>query len=158
MLESEGDLAGLAEGWFTSAGFRAGEVTQRQPTSLERAIAYARQSGNHRARIQASFGLATTFTVFLSIPADAAVARAEQLLQDVRGEGPGEAHLLTPLALLYAYVGRFAEARAASARCRSLLTAAGAGLALARSAEPGRFHRAGRRRPGRGGALLAGRV
>jgi tetratricopeptide (TPR) repeat protein len=123
--------AGLARGAEQAVAF-ASFLCVVLAGSLERAIAYARQSGNHRARIQASFGLAATF-MHLSIPADAAVARAEQLLQDVRGEGPAEAHVLMPLSVLYAHAGRFAEARAASARCRSLLTAAAARLALART-------------------------
>jgi predicted ATPase/DNA-binding XRE family transcriptional regulator len=138
VLESEGDLAGLADGWLYIGRLQGWAGDPAAADSLERAIAYARQSGNQRARIQASFGLAWTFAV-LPIPADAGVARAEQLLQDVRCAGPGEAHVLSPLALLYAYASRFAETRAATARCRSLLAAAGARLALARAAGPAGF-------------------
>jgi len=134
VLESEGDLAGLAEGGLMAGRVQGWLGDPAATDSFERAITYARQSGNHRARIQASFGLIASFTP-LSIPADAAVARAEQLLHDLRGEEQAEAHLLLPLSLLYAYAGRFAEARAALARCRSLLTAAGARLALARTAD-----------------------
>ena len=79
---------------------------------LERAIACARQSGNHRAQMRASHWLAVTFVV-LPIPADDAVARAEQLLQEASGDLWAEADLLKPLCVLYAYVGRAADARAA---------------------------------------------
>ena len=132
VLESEGDLAGLAEGWLMTGWFRGWLGDAAAADSFERAITYARQSGNHRALTQASYGLIAFFQP-LPIPADAAVARAEQVLHDLRGEGPAEARPLLPLSLLYAYAGRFAEARAALARSRSLLTAAGARLALARS-------------------------
>jgi predicted ATPase/DNA-binding XRE family transcriptional regulator len=135
VLESEGDLAGLAEGWFMIGRLQGWLGDAAAAESLERAIAYARRSGNHRARIQASFGLAATFHQ-LPIPADTAIRRVEELLQEASGKEPAEAHLLMPLSLLYAYTGRFADARAALARSRSLLTACGARLALARSADP----------------------
>jgi len=131
VLESAGDPAGLAEGWLQTGTLELWLGDPAAAQSLERAIFYARQAGNHGARIQASYRLIMSFTQ-LPIPADAAIARAEQLLQDLRGEEPAEARLLPPLSLLYAYAGRLAEARAASARCRSLLTASGARLALAR--------------------------
>jgi hypothetical protein len=121
-----------------------------------RTIAYAHRSGNHRARIQASFGLAATFHQ-LPIPADTAIRRVEELLQEASGEQSAEAHLLTPLSLLYAYAGRFADARGGGALPVNAHR-------RRRQARPdpqrrsGRSHRAGRRRPGRGRALLAGRV
>jgi hypothetical protein len=135
VLESESDLEARAEGWLVTGRVRFWVGDLAAGESLERAIGYARQSGNHRALMQASFGLAVTFHQ-LPIPADAAVRRVEELLQGASGEQPAEAHLLMPLSLLYAYAGRFADARAAIARCQSLLTASGARLALARSAEP----------------------
>ena len=135
VLESESDLAGLAEGWLMTGRLQFWLGDAAAAESLERAIAYARRSGNHRARIQASFGLAATFHQ-LPIPADTAIRRVEELLQEASGKEPAEAHLLMPLSLLYAYTGRFADARAALARSRSLLTACGARLALARSADP----------------------
>jgi predicted ATPase/DNA-binding XRE family transcriptional regulator len=135
VLESESDLAGRAEGWLITGRLQFWLGDPAGAESLERAIGYARQSGNHRAWIQAGFGLAATFHQ-LPIPADAAIRRVQELLQEASGEQSAEAHLLMPLSLLYAYTGRFADARAALARCRSLLTAAGARLALARSADP----------------------
>ena len=78
--------------------------------ALERAMAYARQGGHRRVQLQASFWLAVTFTL-LPIPADTAIARAEQLLQTADGEPWAEADILRPLSELYAYSGRFADAR-----------------------------------------------
>ena len=100
---------------------------------LERAIACARQSGHHRAQRRASTWLAVTFYV-LPIPADAAVARIEELLHDADGDTWAEAYLLMPLCVLYAYLGRSADARTAIDRSQSILAGLGAELALAESA------------------------
>jgi tetratricopeptide (TPR) repeat protein len=102
---------------------------------LERAIACARQSGNRRTQMRASHWLAVTFSL-LAIPADTGVARAEQLLQDASGDLWAEADLLKPLCVLYAHVGRIADARAAIDRSQSIFTGFGAKLALAESAIP----------------------
>jgi predicted ATPase/DNA-binding SARP family transcriptional activator len=104
VLESEGDLDGLAEA-LTAAGrlrFWLGDIPASQVV-LERAIACARQSGNHRAQMRASHWLAVTFHV-LPIPADTAVDRAEQLLHEASGDPWAEADLLKPLSVLYAHV------------------------------------------------------
>jgi hypothetical protein len=53
------------------------------------------------------------------IPADAAIARAGQLLQLAHGEPWAEASIPGPLSLIYAYAGRLADARDAIARARS---------------------------------------
>jgi predicted ATPase/class 3 adenylate cyclase len=136
VLDSEGDLEGLAEAWVLAGRLRhdRGEWPAGQQ-ALERAIGYARQSGNHRARMVASSWLAVIYTS-LPVPADAAVARVEQLLQAARGEPGAEAYLLNPLSTLYAYTGRFGDARAALARSRSLFAGFGAKLALAYAAIP----------------------
>ena len=136
VLESEGDLAGLAEA-LTLAGklrYWLGDTAASEEV-LERAIGCARQSGNHRAQMRASHWLAVTFVV-LAIPADAAVDRAEQLLQEASGDLWAEADLLKPLCVLYAYIGRVADAREAVTRSQSIFTGFGAKLALAESAIP----------------------
>ena len=136
VLESEGDMAGLAEA-LTLAGklrYWLGDTAASEEV-LERAIACARQSGNHRAQMRASHWLAVTFVV-LPIPADAAVDRAEQLLQEASGDLWAEADLLKPLCVLYAYIGRAADAREALTRSQSIFTRFGAKLALAESAIP----------------------
>jgi predicted ATPase/DNA-binding SARP family transcriptional activator len=136
VLESGGDLDGLAEA-LTSVGklrFWLGDALAGGKI-LERAIACAQQSGNHRAQMRASHWLAVTFC-FLPIPADTGVARAEQLLVDASGDLWAEADLLKPLCMLYAHVGRVADARAAIDRSQSIFAGFGAGLALAESAIP----------------------
>ena len=62
----------------------------------------------------------------LPVPADTAVDRAEQLLQAAGGEPGAQAEILMPLSLLYAYAGRFADARAALVRGRSMYNEFGA--------------------------------
>ncbi len=126
--ESEGDLEGQAEAWLAVGMHRfflgdspAGEE------ALERAAVYARRSGNRPAELLAKGWLALTF-VALRTPADVAIGRVEHLLAEVSGEGWTEAGILSPLALLYAYAGRFADARAAMARCQSMSIGFGARL------------------------------
>ena len=133
VLEAEGDLAGLAEalGVAGAQRFFLGDQPAYMEV-LERAIACARQSGNHRAQMRASHWLATSY-YGLPIPVDAAVARAEELLHDASGDTWAEANLLGPLSLLYAYLGRSADARAAIDRSQSIIAGLGAKLALAGS-------------------------
>ena len=136
VLESEGDLDGLAEA-LTAAGrlqFWLGDIPASH-VALERAITSARQRGNRRTQMRASHWLAVTFSL-LAIPADAGTARAEQLLQDASGDLWAEADMLKPLCVLYAHVGRVADARAAIARSQSIFTGFGAKLALQESSIP----------------------
>ena len=136
VLESEDDLDGLAEA-LTVAGrllFWLGDIPASQPV-LERAISCARQSGNHRTQMRASHWLAVIFSL-LAIPADIGVTRTEQLLADASGDLWAEADLLKPLCVLYAHVGRVADARAAIDRSQSTFAGFGAKLALAESAVP----------------------
>ena len=136
VLESEGDLEGLAEAWMVAGNLQypLGDMAAAEE-ALERAIACARQSGNHRAQMRASHWLAVTFHL-LYIPVDAGIARAEQLLQEASGDPWAEADLLKPLCLLYSYAGRVLDARTALARTRSIFTSFGAEMALAESAIP----------------------
>ena len=136
VLESGDDLDGLAEA-LTVAGrlrFWLGDIPASQPV-LERAISCARHSGNHRTQMRASHWLAVTFSL-LPIPADTGVTRTEQLLADASGDAWAEADLLKPLCVLYAHVGRSADARAAIDRSQSIFAGFGARLALAESAVP----------------------
>ena len=120
VLEAQGDLEGLAEAWTLIGMIRfwLGDSPADQQ-ALERAMACARQGGHRRVQLQASFWLAVTFGL-LPIPADAAILRVEQLLQTADGEPWAEADILRPLSSLYAYSGRFADARRAIARTRSV--------------------------------------
>jgi predicted ATPase/DNA-binding SARP family transcriptional activator len=136
VLESADDVDGLAEA-LTVAGrlrFWLGDIPASHAV-LERAISCARQSGNHRAQMRASHWLAVTFSL-LAIPADTGVTRTEQLLADAGGDRWAEADLLKPLCVLYAHVGRAADARAAIDRSQSIFAGFGAKLALTESAIP----------------------
>ena len=116
LLDSDNDREGLAEVWLTvgKAHFSAGE-SRGAEEALERAGAYARQSGNHRAELESRRWLVATF-LELPIPADVAIGRAEQLLEAAAGDPWGEAAILRELSVLYGYAGRFGDARAAYTR------------------------------------------
>jgi class 3 adenylate cyclase/tetratricopeptide (TPR) repeat protein len=127
ILEAEGDREGLAEAWQQTGTVRfwLGDAPAAGQ-ALERAIAYARQAGHRRVEMQASSWLTATLAWQLPIPADAAIARVEQLLQTADGDPWAEAEILTPLSLIYAYAGRFADARDAIARAQSVRDRSGA--------------------------------
>ena len=132
VLDAEGDLDGLAEAWTMTGRLRfwLDESPAGAQEALERAIAYARQGGNRRAQMQASSWLAATL-LLLTVPVDAAIERAEQLLQTADGDPWAEADLLISLAQLYAYAGRFADAREAIARAQPVYDRSEASLAWA---------------------------
>jgi class 3 adenylate cyclase/tetratricopeptide (TPR) repeat protein len=136
VLGSEGDLESLAEAWIAVGNLRLarGESPADQE-AMERAIAYAGQSGSHRTYTQAIGCLGGTL-VMLPVPVDAAIGRLEQLLKAASGDPWAEAEILTPLSELYAYVGRFADARAGVARARSVYSRSGAKLRWAYVAYP----------------------
>jgi predicted ATPase/DNA-binding SARP family transcriptional activator len=135
-LQIEGDPEGLAEAWMLAGRARFWlDDPAAAAEAFEHAIAYARQASHHRVQMRASHWLSVTFRV-LPIPADAAVARAEALLQTANGDPWAEADLLKPLCILYAYVGRSADARGALARSRAIFAGFGAKFALAESGIP----------------------
>ena len=130
VLESEGDLDGLAEA-LTAAGrlrFWLGDIPASQ-VILERAITCARHSGNRRTQMPCRFPCWLSRLILGS-------ARTEQLLQDASGDLWAEADLLKPLCVLYAHVGRVADALAAIDRSQSIFTGFGAKVALLESSIP----------------------
>jgi tetratricopeptide (TPR) repeat protein len=136
VLLAEGDVIGLAEAWMLTGRTQFWlDDSAAAAEALGCAISYARQGGHHRAQMRASHWLAVTFRV-LPIPADTAVARTEELLQAAGGDLWAEADLLKPLCILYAYLGRAADARAALARSRAIFARFGAKFALAESGIP----------------------
>jgi tetratricopeptide (TPR) repeat protein len=134
VLESAGDLEGLAEAWLSAGRLRFWAGAPRSSQALERAAACARQGGNRHAEQESRTWLAATLWD-LPIPVDVAVGRAERLLEAACGDPWDEAAILEPLSLTYGYAGRFADARAACRRAQSILTASGAKLAWARCAQ-----------------------
>jgi predicted ATPase/DNA-binding SARP family transcriptional activator len=129
VLADEGDLEGLAEAWG-AIGTRRRLMLGDEPAAaeaFERAVTYARESGNHLAELNAVSSLVWAFQV-LSVPADVAIARSQRYLEAASGDPWAEAAILQPLALLYSYAGRFTDARAAITRARSAQTRCGAAI------------------------------
>ena len=136
VLGSEGDPDSLAEAWITVGLLRLarGESPADQE-AMERAITFARRSGSHSTYIRAVGGLGQTLAM-LPVPADAAIGRLEPLLKAASGDPWAEARILTPLSELYAYAGRFADARAGVARAQSVYSRSGEKLGRAYLAYP----------------------
>jgi len=117
VLADQGDLEGLAEA--------LGAIGERRRLMLgdesaaaeafERAVTSARERGNHLAELNAVSSLVAAFQV-MPVPADVAIERAERYLETASGDPWAEAGILQPLALLYGYADRFADARAAITR------------------------------------------
>jgi tetratricopeptide (TPR) repeat protein len=126
-LESAGDQEGRAEVLVSAGKARFWIADPLASQVLEHAAACAQRSGNHRAEQEARRWLAATFQD-LPITADAAVGRAEQLLEAAADDPWDEAAILQPLIVLYGYAGRLADARAAYQRAQSIWAASGAKL------------------------------
>jgi predicted ATPase/transcriptional regulator with XRE-family HTH domain len=131
VLGAKGDLEGLAEAWFAigSRRFWSGDGPAAAE-AFERAASYAARSGNHLAERLAEGWLVVT----LPVPADVQIGRAERYLEAASGDQLAEAAILHPLALLYGYTGRFADARAAITRAQSAQTRCGAKIYSATNA------------------------
>ena len=107
MLESAGDLDGLAEALLVTGRIRGSLPTPWLPNiALQRAADCARQSGNHRAEREAGTWL-TAVLLDLPVPAQEAVGRAERLLEAAAGDPWAEAAILQPLIMWYGQAGRF---------------------------------------------------
>jgi hypothetical protein len=134
VLDAEGDLEGLAEAWVVIGVHRSSlGDSPAGAEAFERAISCAERSGNHIAEQKAVSLLVWEFGE-LAVPADVAIGRAERYLEAASGDPWAEAAILQPLALLYGYVGRFADARAAITRARSAQARCGAKIESAVSA------------------------
>jgi predicted ATPase len=133
-LSAEGDLEGLAEAW-TAIGWRHWWLGDESAAAeaFERAVTYAQESGNHLAELNAVSSLVGAFQE-LPVPADVAIGRAERYLEAASGDPWAEAGILQSLALVYGYVGRFTDARAAITRARSAQNRCGAAIDSAVSA------------------------
>jgi predicted ATPase/DNA-binding SARP family transcriptional activator len=127
ILESEGDLFGLADALVAIGKIRLWLGNPSDQDALERAASHARRSGNRPAELLALEWLAVSFTN-LRVPTDVAIERQERLLEAVAAEPRSEAGVLGVLALVYGFAGRFAEARQAIARSRALYAEFGATL------------------------------
>jgi tetratricopeptide (TPR) repeat protein len=134
ILETAGDFGALADAWVAIGRFCFWlSDTPNAQAALERAVAYAAQSGNRGAELDAQEWLAATF-VDLTVPTDVAIGQQERLLESVRGEPRSEAGVLGPLACVYGFAGRFEDARRTIARCRATHAEFGAVLDWAATA------------------------
>ena len=126
-LQSQGDLEGMAEAWLTIGQLRIDLGDPTCEEAFERAVDCARRSGHHRAELKASRWLVFSFTL-IPIRVDIAIDRAEQLLETHSGDAWAEAMIGAPLSTLYAYAGRFTDARAAITRAQAVALRSGARL------------------------------
>jgi predicted ATPase/DNA-binding SARP family transcriptional activator len=133
VLETAGDLEGLADAWLLASKlhFWIGRDPAIIDQALERAARFARQSANHHAERESTI-IQMHQLVVGPVPADEAVSRAEALLQAASGDPWAQAAILGPLSVLYGYLGRFADARAALARSQSAFARSGARIDWAR--------------------------
>jgi predicted ATPase/DNA-binding SARP family transcriptional activator len=134
LLEDDQDLDSLAEVRLVLGKhyYFLGK-SPADETAFQGAAAYAREVGNRRVELLASEWLAVSLLT-LRVPSDVAIARQEESLLAVSGERWAEAGVLMPLALSYAYAGRFGEARETLARSRSIFGELGARLEWASGA------------------------
>ncbi len=158
-LEADGGLAGLAEALVTIGVWRANSLGDLLAAveDLERAIAFARESGNHRAELDAIGWLLGAYLEG-PIPLDTAISRAEQFLSQAGDDLWAQAEILQTLAELYAQAGRIADARTAISRAQSGHTRSGAKInAAVSTATAGRIGN-DRRGPGRGRTVAPARM
>ena len=134
LLEDDKDIDSLAEVWLVLGKHRyfLGK-SPADEAALQRAAAYARQARNRRVELLADEWLAVSL-VTLRLPSDVAIARQEELLLAVSSEAWAKAGVLMPLAVSYAYAGRFPQARETLARSRSTFSELGARLEWASGA------------------------
>ena len=132
-LATEGNAESLAEAWLSIGQLRffMGKGTA-STEAVERAGSYARQGASHYVQQEIARWLIIPCSE-LTIPADVAIGRAEQLIAAADGDPWAEASLVSQLSVLYAFAGRFADARAAIARSQSAFTGSGAKLSWAES-------------------------
>src|SRR5262249_17361144 len=135
------DLEGIADAWLLASKlhFWSGSDPASIEQALERAADCARRSANHRAEHESTSMLA--YVLYdLPVPAEAAISRAERLLEAASGDPGAEAAIPPPLSLFYGWAGRFADARAALQRSQSILAGSGARFDWAvRSIQSGRI-------------------
>jgi class 3 adenylate cyclase/tetratricopeptide (TPR) repeat protein len=111
-LEEHGDELGLAKAWWLKS---EGDVFacrwRERAEALEQALVHARRASASRADLATLSGLLAEALLYGSTPVPDAVARAEELLLEARGDRIVEATVGASLAGLLAMQGAFDEAR-----------------------------------------------
>lgn len=134
-LHRAADASRLADVLVTLGTLRYWTGGQSEATgTLQQAIAVAQQTRNRAAELSALEWLAVTY-IDLRTPTDAAIAQQEQLLRLAQGAPRTEAGILMPLAWLYAFAGRFDEARRTLGRSIDVFTGFGAPIEVASAAQ-----------------------
>jgi class 3 adenylate cyclase/tetratricopeptide (TPR) repeat protein len=130
-----GDERGLARGWNHVAGneWRRGKASQAEQ-AVERALAHARNAGDHRDESEAYYTLSACL-VQGPRPTDKAARRAQEVIDLKRDNRSVQAYMAHALAHLRAWQGRFEEARTAVRLYREILRGNGQETAWADSAE-----------------------
>ncbi|HUJ92214.1 MAG TPA: adenylate/guanylate cyclase domain-containing protein, partial [Gaiellaceae bacterium] len=131
VFESLGDEAGLARAWGRIS--IAHQLRLRYGAGEEaaaRALAHARSAAERQEEGRAVDSLCTCL-LYGPTPADEAIVRCEEMLEQARDSRIVEANVSISLAGLLAMVGRFDEARALAARAELTYDELGARLALA---------------------------
>ena len=126
-LESEGDLEGMAEAWLAIGQLHSNLGDPVGAEDFERAVDCARRGGYHSAELKASRWLVFSSTL-MPVRVDIAISRAEQLLDALSGDPWAEVMIGVPLSTLYAYAGRFTDARTMITRGLAVQQKAGPGL------------------------------
>ena len=132
LLESEGDLEGMADAWLLAGKLQywACDDPAGAEQALERAADCARQSANYRVEVESREWLAAIY--YELDPIDVAISRGERLLEAASGDPWAEAAVLHVLSAQYGCAGRLADARAAYRRSQSIFAGSGARFDWAR--------------------------
>jgi class 3 adenylate cyclase/tetratricopeptide (TPR) repeat protein len=135
VFEEAGDHAGLAKawrllGWTHGTACHFGNAAEASVRALE----HARAAGDVRQETRAATAYAAA-AVFGPTPVSEAIARCEQIVEQVHGDRHSEGLLLALLASLVAMRGSFDEAREMSARGRAMLEELGLDAEVALAAK-----------------------
>ncbi len=131
IFEEAGDDLGLARAWRRLSVVARGRCHYGQgEEAITRALAHAQGSGDGQEEARCADGLCTCL-LYGPAPAEAAIARCEEMLERSRGNRLLEANVMSALAGLHAVRGRFDEARALADRARTVYTDLGLTLPLA---------------------------
>ena len=131
ILSAAGDFVGCAQALQVLADVHWNDSSfEAAQKDLESALAYAQRAADPRERGRIVAWLASAL-LWGPAPADEAVARCRQMIDESPGDLLVEGKTSLILAGLYAYQGRFDEARATFERSREIVEDLGLSLTLA---------------------------
>lgn len=130
VFEQLGDELGLAKAWHLIGDEHVADTWAAGAEALERALGYARRSGDQREIADILWWLGVDYH-FGPMPADEAIRRCDELLGLANGDRTVEAGMLGMLAGLNAMQGRFTEARLLFAKALAIMEELGMKLRMA---------------------------